>query len=77
MPVIFLLNLPDICLRLVPGDQSLLPAQGHVGLGGTTEWDGVSRAAAFGSGPGLIPRDDAVAFGWLCEAAGFFLSLSA
>lgn len=75
--MIILLNLPDICLRLVPGDQSLLPLRGHVSLGGTAERDRVSRPAAIGSGPALIPSDDAVAFGKLLEAAGFFLSLSA
>lgn len=77
MPVILPLNLPDICLRLVPGDQRLLTLRRHEGLGGTTEWDRVSRPAAVGSVPALIPTDDAVAFGRLLEAAGFFRSLSA
>lgn len=77
MPVILLLNPSGICLRLVPGDQSLLPPRRHEGLGRTAEWDRVSRPAAFGSVPALIPTDDAVAFGRLLEAAGFFLSLSA
>ena len=48
-----------------------------MGLGRTTEWDRVSRPAAVGSGPALIPRDDAVAFGRFPGSAGFFLSLSA
>lgn len=77
MPVIFLLNLPGICLRLVPGDQSLLLLRRYEGLGRATERGRVSRPAAVGSVPNIIPTDHAGAFGRLFEAAGFLLSLSA